>query len=98
MLAATSVATWPRKRLILGLAFGWTRLLRKITAVWLVGSIQRDVPVKPVWPKPPSENSSPRFDEYEVRTSHPNARNPPGTGRGVVISDTVAGLRTRLPS
>ncbi len=78
----------------LPLPLGWTRLLRKITAVWLSGSIQIDVPVKPVWPKfLPRGNAWPRLREYPVSTSQPKARRPPGTGRGVVISLTVSGFR-----
>ncbi len=48
--AATAEATRPRRRVTLPLPSGWTRLLRKTTAVPLSGSSQSDVPVKPVWP------------------------------------------------
>src|SRR5206468_4283656 len=45
------VVTCPRNLVTLPLPSGWTRLLRKMTADSLPGSIQMDVPVKPVWPK-----------------------------------------------
>ena len=70
--AAASVPICFQSRRTSPLPSGWTRLLRKITAVWLSGSIQSDVPVKPVWPKPvPGRNPSPRLPEYGVRTSQP---------------------------
>ena len=42
---------------------GCTRLARDTMYIRVAGSIQSDVPVKPVWPNEPSGNSSPRFDE-----------------------------------
>src|SRR5947208_16620342 len=92
MLAATTVATCPPSRLMLPFACGWTRLLKKITAVSLPGSIQMLVPVNPVWPKLPKGKNSPRLDENEVCTSHPSARQPSLTDRGAIIRRTVAGL------
>ena len=85
--SAASVATRLRSLLTLPLPSGWTRLERKITAVSEGGSIQIDVPVKPVWPKPAVlENRSPRLPEYAVATSQPSERNPSpfvvGTTRG----------------
>src|ERR1019366_2751214 len=42
---------------------GCTRLDRKITKTLVAGSIQIDVPVKPVWPNEPMGRKSPRFAE-----------------------------------
>ena len=64
----------------------------RITKSWRSGSIQNDVPVKPVWPKEREERSDPA-DEYAGRTraasaslvrrargvSQPRARVEPGT-------------------
>ena len=47
---ATTVATSPRSAVTLPPPAGWTRLDRKTTKVSDAGSIQSDVPVKPVWP------------------------------------------------
>ena len=61
------------------------------------GSIQSDVPVKPVCPNEPMGNSSPRFDENGESMSQPRPRTlgmPAGVA-GVVIFATVGGDSTR---
>ncbi len=60
---ATRVAIRARSGTTSPLPSGWTRFDRNTTNVSVAGSIQIDVPVKPVWPNEPSGNSSPRFDE-----------------------------------
>ena len=57
------VATRARSGVTSPLPSGCTRFERKTTQVFVSGSIQSDVPVKPVWPNEPSGSSSPRFDE-----------------------------------
>jgi hypothetical protein len=79
---------------------GWTRFERKTTNVSLAGSIQSEVPVKPVWPNEPAGKRSPRLVEKDVCKSQPRPRAPPSsvTCRGRVISATPSGERTRAPS
>src|SRR5436190_8658401 len=76
---ATTVATFARSGVTSPLPSGWTRFERKTTKVCDVGSIQIDVPVKPVCPNDPNGNSSPRFDEKEVLMSHPSPRVAPSS-------------------
>src|SRR5271156_5588886 len=45
-----------------------------MTKVSLAGSIQIDVPVKPVWPNEPSGKTSPRGEEYCESISQPRPR------------------------
>src|SRR6266536_1566764 len=59
-------ATRPRNEATSPLPSGCTRLLRKTTNISVAGSIQIEVPVKPVWPNEPSGNKSPRFVEKLV--------------------------------
>ena len=61
--AATIVETRARSRMTSPLPSGWTRLERKTTKLSEAGSIQSDVPVKPVCPKEPTGKRSPRFFE-----------------------------------
>ena len=61
--AAASVATRPRRATTCPPPSGCTRFERKTTNVWLDGSTQIDVPVKPVWPNEPTGNRAPRFAE-----------------------------------
>src|SRR2546426_8149738 len=67
--------------------------------VWLEGSIQTEVPVKPVWPNDPSGKSSPRGAEYIESMSQPRPRTVGLHGGlcGVVIFCTVAAAKMRLP-
>ena len=44
------VATSPRSGVRAGREWGWTLLASRMTYVLLAGSIQMEVPVKPVWP------------------------------------------------
>src|SRR3989338_1871762 len=54
--ATTASCTCGRsERIWLLLAVGWTRLVSKTTNSCLSGSIQMEVPVKPVWPKARAE-------------------------------------------
>ena len=74
-----------------------------ITAVRLEGSIQSDVPVKPVWPTPPAGKRSPRLETIFDWTSQPSARRAGrsgsslGTGLGSIIRATAASLRILTP-
>ena len=72
---------------------------KNTTNISLAGSIQIDVPVKPVWPNEPSGNSSPRLVEKLVLMSQPSPRVLPllETIRGRVICATVKGESTRTP-
>src|SRR2546426_1505815 len=67
--------------------------------VWLEGSIQTEVPVKPVWPNDPSGKSSPRGAEYIESMSQPRPRTVGLHGGlcGVVIFCTMAAAKMRLP-
>src|SRR5207244_5303457 len=81
---ATIEATRPRKDATSPLPSGCTRLLRKIRKLSLAGSIQIDVPVKPVWPNEPSGKKSPLFVEKLLAMSQPSPRAPP-------LSETARG-------
>jgi len=96
---ATTVATRARSGVTSPLPSGCTRLDRNTTKVCVSGSIQSDVPVKPVWPNDPIGSSSPRFDEKLESMSHPSPRTfgSPGALAGVVIFATVSGARIRVP-
>ncbi len=97
---ATTVATWPRRAVTLPPPAGCTRLDRNTTNVSDAGSIQSEVPVKPVWPYEPTGNRSPRFEEYRESMSHPSPRRSARCG-GVetrVIRVTVSGASRRTPS
>ena len=63
MAEAAIVATRARSGVTSPLPSGWTRLDRNTTNIRVTGSIQSDVPVKPVWPKEPIGSSSPRLPE-----------------------------------
>ena len=76
---------------------GCTRFERNTTNTRDAGSIQSDVPVKPVWPNEPSGRNSPRFDEYDESTSQPRPRmlaSPAGEA-GAVMRSTASGESTR---
>ena len=60
---AATVATRARSGVTSPLPSGWTRFDRNTTNIPVSGSIQSDVPVKPVWPNEPTGSSSPRLDE-----------------------------------
>ena len=60
---AAIVATRARSGVTSPLPSGWTRLDRKTTNIRVNGSIQSDVPVKPVCPNDPIGSSSPRLPE-----------------------------------
>jgi hypothetical protein len=60
---AAIVATRARSGVTSPLPSGWTRLDRNTTNIRVNGSIQSDVPVKPVCPKDPIGSSSPRLPE-----------------------------------
>ena len=62
MADATIVAIFPRSGITFPDSSGWLRFVRRMTTVRVSGSIQRDVPVQPVWPKEPAGKRSPRFD------------------------------------
>src|SRR5688572_32520730 len=66
--AAASVETIPRRRVTSPRPSGWRRFDRNTTHVPLDGSIQSDVPVKPVCPKEPYGKRSPRFRENALAT------------------------------
>jgi hypothetical protein len=96
---ATTVATRARSGVTSPFPSGCTRLDRKTTNVLVTGSIQMDVPVKPVWPNDPTGSSSPRFDEKLESMSHPSPRTfgSPGAPAGVVIFAMLSGARIRAP-
>ena len=88
---ATMVATLLRTGVASPLPSGWTRLLRKMTAVWDAGSNQIEVPVKPVWPKvEPLGKSSPRFELKAVSQSQLKVRHPLGTALAWVMVRMLA--------
>ena len=90
---AATVATRARSGVTSPLPSGCTRFDRNTTNRPVAGSIQRDVPVKPVWPNDPIGSSSPRLAEYAESKSQPSARtlrSSPGVA-GVVILATVSG-------
>ena len=60
---AATVAMRARSGVTSPLPSGWTRFERNTTYNSVSGSIQIDVPVKPVCPNDPIGRSSPRFDE-----------------------------------
>ncbi len=68
------VATRARSGLIARRRRGWTLLDSSTTYVFVTGSIQREVPVKPVWPNEPTGKSSPRFEEKGESMSKPRPR------------------------
>ena len=96
---ATTVATRARSGVTSPLPSGCTRFDRNTTNVFVTGSIQMEVPVKPVWPNDPMGSSSPRFDENDESMSQPSPRTfgSPGALAGVVIFATVSGARMRAP-
>ena len=96
---AATVATRARSGVTSPLPSGCTRFDRKTTNSFVAGSIQSDVPVKPVCPNEPSGSSSPRFDEkrgVEVPAERAHVAFLAG-GAGVVIFATVSGERIRAP-
>ena len=95
--AAATVATRARSGVTSPLPSGWTRFDRKTTNIPVDGSIQIDVPVKPVCPKEPIGSSSPRFDENAESMSHPRPRvfvSRSGEA-ALVIFSTASGDRIR---
>ena len=78
---------------------GCTRFDMKTTNARVSGSIQSEVPVKPVCPNEPSGNSSPRFDENDESMSQPSPRTFCSFGplAGDVIFATASGDRIRTP-
>ena len=60
---AAMVAIRARSGVTSPLPSGWTRFDRNTTNIRVAGSIQSDVPVKPVWPNDPIGRSSPRLPE-----------------------------------
>ena len=74
-------------------------ILSRITYVSVNGSIHMDVPVKPVWPKEPTGNRSPRLPENCESISHPSPRRIGWSAGpcGVVNFRTVNGLKMRTP-
>ena len=96
---AATVATRARSGVTSPLPSGWTRFDRNTTNISVAGSIQSDVPVKPVWPNDPIGSSSPRFEENDESTSQPSARvfgSSPGVD-GLIIFSTPSGDRMRAP-
>jgi hypothetical protein len=76
---------------------GCTRFDRNTTNISVAGSIQIEVPVKPVWPKEPMGSSSPRFDENVESMSQPRPRvlaSRSGVA-ALVIFSTASGDRIR---
>ncbi len=70
-----------------------------MTNISVTGSIQIDVPVKPVWPNDPTGSSSPRLDENAESMSQPRPRvfvSRSGEA-ALVIFSTASGERTRVP-
>src|SRR5260370_8934769 len=100
MAAATAVATLARNEIADPFARGWTALVKRMMYVCVVGSIQSEVPVNPVWPNDPTGSSSPRFDENGESISQPNPRRAVDVRGccGVVIFMIASGDRTGPPS
>ena len=95
----TIVATRARSAATSPLPSGWRRLDRNTMYTCVAGSIQIDVPVKPVCPNDPSGMSSPRFTEKLESMSHPKPRtfaSPAGVA-GDVMRATASGDSTRAP-
>src|ERR1700730_14598621 len=91
--AATAVATFERSPIAFPFPRGCTELVNRMMYVWVVGSIHREVPVKPVWPNDPTGSRSPRFDENGESMSQPNPRSAGAVGgcSGRVIFSTASG-------
>src|SRR4029450_2798556 len=99
MAAATTDATRARSGVTSPRPSGCTRFDRKITNVLVTGSIHIDGPVKPVWPKDPIGNSSPRLDDSGESISQPRPRAGAivsGVARRVIFA-TLSGERIRRP-
>ena len=95
---AATVATRARSGVTSPFPSGCTRFDRKMTNMPVDGSIQIDVPVKPVCPNDPTGSSSPRFDENAESMSQPSPR-VFGSRSGVaalVIFSTASGDRMRV--
>ena len=95
--AAATVATRARSGVTSPFPSGWTRFDRKMTNISVAGSIQMDVPVKPVWPNDPIGSSSPRLEENVESMSQPSPRvfvSRSGEA-ALVIFSTASGDRIR---
>ena len=99
MAEAATVATRARSGVTSPLPSGCTRFERNTTNSRVTGSIQSEVPVKPVCPNDPIGSSSPLFDEKLESMSQPRPRTfgSPGALAGDVIFATVSGERIRTP-
>src|SRR5580698_5321608 len=76
---------------------GQVRLVSRVIESWRVGSIQREVPVKPRWPNELGEKYFPDCDGVEG-VSQPRARDVPrGAGSRRVNRATVSGRRMARP-
>ena len=70
---------------------GWTRLVSSTTKRSRAGSIQIEVPVKPVCPNEPGEKSTPAEEPSSDQVSQPRARDsPPGSAWRRVNASTAA--------
>src|SRR6188508_3384619 len=74
---------------------GWTRLVRNTTYRPAAGSIQSDVPVKPVCPIARGDIRVPQEDVGSM-VSQPSARELPGTVLRVTNRASVSGVPSRV--
>ena len=97
--AAATVAIRARRSTTSPCPSGCRRLDKTMTNVRLDGSIQSDVPVKPVCPNDPSGSKSPRLEERLESMSQPRPRRLISRAgvAGAVILAIVNGARIRLP-